>query len=463
MIIAEKYLSDPEYREQVFDPARGDGDPSIDRPLVVQIAGNDKHLLLQCAQSLEPYCDAIDFNMGCPQQRAVDGGYGSSLLPVSQWPLVAEIVSHLSQNLKVPVWCKLRLVAGNKSLTHKLAALLADNGCKLVTLHARYASVTRRRQGLADLNEVKILKEMVTSIPILSNGNVRTLEDVTKNLELTGADGIMVGEALLANPWLFEGKEADSVGIIREYLDICTKVHVDAFSIPSARQHVRNFLRSNSTMKPKPPNRILAHSKFTRKMAFPKLPTLNELKAAKPITPDELSTVRELPVEPTWYNGPASKTIKRYLVIIPGYLVFAFVITLVLNNARGITVFNPLSVFSLIDIIVVIGFNILGYRAVEQLVPEWMVLFIYYYIIWGIVKVVWVIVYYVVFFDSTLPASLQGSTHVDQLKITGITTGVVIPIIYIYWIINRAYLPFREYALEIRKAVEAAKLSESSV
>ncbi|ORY44113.1 hypothetical protein BCR33DRAFT_850749 [Rhizoclosmatium globosum] len=192
-------------------------------------------------------------------------------------------------------------------------------------------------------------------------------------------------------------------------------------------------------------------------MAFPKLPTLNELKAAKPITPDELSTVRELPVEPTWYNGPASKTIKRYLVIIPVYLVFAFVITF----ARGITVFNPLSIFSLIDIVVVIGFNILGYRAVEQLVPEWMVLFIYYYIIWGIVKVVWVIVYYVVLFDSTLPASLQGSTHVDQLKITGITTGVVIPIIYIYWIINRAYLPFREYALEIRKAVEAAKPSES--
>ncbi|ORY44112.1 FMN-linked oxidoreductase [Rhizoclosmatium globosum] len=182
--------------------------------------------------------------MGCPQQRAVDGGHGSSLLPVSQWPLVAEIVSHLSQNLKVPVWCKLRLVAGNKSLTHKLTALLADNGCKLVTLHARYASVTRRRQGLADLNEVKILKDVVTSIPILSNGNVRTLQDVTKNLEFTGADGIMVGEALLANPWLFEGKEADSVGIIREYLDICANVHADAFSIPSVRQHIRNFLRA---------------------------------------------------------------------------------------------------------------------------------------------------------------------------------------------------------------------------
>ncbi|KAI9333959.1 tRNA-dihydrouridine synthase [Obelidium mucronatum] len=246
MIIAHQFVLDSDYRKRVFDPCRGDGDPETDRPLVVQIAGNDKEILLECAKLIEPYCDAIDLNMGCPQQRAIDGGYGSSLLPIAQWPLVADIVSHLSRNLSVPLWCKIRLVAGNKNTTAQLTALLAENGCKLVTLHARYPSSTRRRQGQANLEQVKLLKMAVPSIPIVSNGNVMLWEDVEKNLRFTGADGIMVGEALLANPWLFEGKEANTAEIIKEYLDICTKVHPDAFSIASARQHVRNFLRSNT-------------------------------------------------------------------------------------------------------------------------------------------------------------------------------------------------------------------------
>ncbi|KAJ3070415.1 hypothetical protein HDU98_006579 [Podochytrium sp. JEL0797] len=244
MIVAQKFLSDEVYRNATFSPSRGDGDPASDRPLVVQIAGRDKHDLLACARLLQNHCDAVELNLGCPQQRAIDGGYGASLLPVAQWPLVSEIVQHLSQNLTVPVWCKIRLVAGDKSLTLKLAELLVESGCKLITLHARYPSSTRRRQGKADLNQVRALKLFIPNIPIVSNGNVQCWDDIPRNLEFTRADGIMVGEAILANPWLFEGKEAVVGDIIREYLDICTQVHPDAFSIVSARQHVRNFLRS---------------------------------------------------------------------------------------------------------------------------------------------------------------------------------------------------------------------------
>jgi tRNA-dihydrouridine synthase 1 len=87
-------------------------------------------------------------------------------------------------------------------MTPTLAARLAASGASLITLHARYPSARHRRHGPADLG---IVKELVDNpnirVPIISNGNVRTWDDVQKNLEYTGAVGVMVGEALLSNPW----------------------------------------------------------------------------------------------------------------------------------------------------------------------------------------------------------------------------------------------------------------------
>ncbi|TPX77217.1 hypothetical protein CcCBS67573_g01529 [Chytriomyces confervae] len=244
MIVAETFLSNETYRRSVFDPSRGDGAAGIDRPLVVQIAGRSPETLVACALQLESHCDAIDLNLGCPQQRAKDGGYGAYLLPRAEWECVRAIVEALVKALRVPVWCKIRLVPGANGLSAEFARMLELAGCALITVHGRYASTTRRRNGLADLAAIKAVKDAVT-IPVMTNGNVRTFQDIEANLSTTGADGIMVGEALLSNPWLFSGKEPDPTRIIHEYLSICEQVHPAAFSIASARQHVRNFLRSN--------------------------------------------------------------------------------------------------------------------------------------------------------------------------------------------------------------------------
>ena len=88
----------------------------------------------------------------------------------------------------------------NVGATPDLGARLEAAGASWVTLHARHVSARRRRQGAADLSQVKVLKERLR-VPVVSNGNVRTWEDVVANQAETGADGIMVREALLANPW----------------------------------------------------------------------------------------------------------------------------------------------------------------------------------------------------------------------------------------------------------------------
>jgi tRNA-dihydrouridine synthase 1 len=159
-----------------------------------------------------------DLNLGCPQDIAREEHFGAYLLGKKDWPLVQDIgespqnkqipspsrrthhykVSSLSRSLSVPVSAKLRLCSPSSS-TLALASNLEASGAAFLALHARHPSARRRRQGAADLSVVKTLVEAI-GVPVVSNGNVRTWDDVLQNVEYTGAGGIMVGETLLANP-----------------------------------------------------------------------------------------------------------------------------------------------------------------------------------------------------------------------------------------------------------------------
>jgi tRNA-dihydrouridine synthase 1 len=105
----------------------------------------------------------------------------------------------MSHSFTVPVSTKLRLCQPS-SKTLDFAKRLEASGASWITLHARHVSARRRRQGAADLIEIKNLKDNL-SVPVVSNGNVRVWQDILDNRKFTGADGIMVGETLLGNPW----------------------------------------------------------------------------------------------------------------------------------------------------------------------------------------------------------------------------------------------------------------------
>ena len=97
--------------------------------------------------------------------------------------------------------------------TLPFAERLALAGSSWITLHARFGASTRkRRHGSANLGQVKLLKEGL-QVPVISNGNVRTYEDVVQNLEFTHADGAMVGETLLGNPWYVQSLIPMSEGL----------------------------------------------------------------------------------------------------------------------------------------------------------------------------------------------------------------------------------------------------------
>lgn len=220
------------------------------RPLIVQLCGNNPELVVRAARQVQTHCDGIDLNLGCPQEHARECHFGGYLLGKQDWPLVQSMVSSMSRSLLVPTSAKTRLCPSSdpRSATATFGQLLEHTGASWVTLHARHVSAKRRRQGAADLDAVRTLKETL-SIPVISNGNVRTFDDVRVNLEYTRADGAMVGEALLGNPTLFAGDLPDPVRISFEYLDICKRLP-DVTPLNIMRTHVRRFIEFQCSRRP---------------------------------------------------------------------------------------------------------------------------------------------------------------------------------------------------------------------
>lgn len=192
----------------------------------------------------------LDLNLGCPQEHAREGHYGGYLLAKKDWPLVQTIVSAMSHLLQPPTSVKLRLCPSSSppSSTVEFAALLEQAGASWVTLHARHVSARRRRQGAADLDVVRTLKAALR-IPVVSNGNVRTWEDVQRNKDETQADGIMVGESLLGNPCIFANVIPDPVRVSLEYLEICKELP-DIATHKTIETHVRHFIEFQCSRRP---------------------------------------------------------------------------------------------------------------------------------------------------------------------------------------------------------------------
>lgn len=206
MLMADEFVASAKYRQ--IGLGLGSGPlPEGDHPLIVQFAVNDPAILLRAAVIAQNECgaDAVDINLGCPQNRAREGHYGSFLHDPCDWDLVCSMVRvcATSSALHIPVTCKIRLQPTVES-TIEFCKRLEAAGAALIAVHGRQRGDEKhRRSGAADLEAIREIKSALR-IPVLSNGNVSSYADAIRALHITGCDGVMSAEEILRDPALFE-------------------------------------------------------------------------------------------------------------------------------------------------------------------------------------------------------------------------------------------------------------------
>lgn len=174
-----------------------------ERPISIQIFGNDVDSFVQAAKYIEDnyHPDIIDINMGCPVPKiALKSQAGSALLKNPD--KIYEIVKAVVENTKTPISVKIRSGWDENNINAvEVSKKIEQAGASLIAIHAR----TRKQgySGKANWDIIKQVKENV-KIPVIGNGDIKTIYDAKKMLEETKCDAIMIGRATLGNPWFIK-------------------------------------------------------------------------------------------------------------------------------------------------------------------------------------------------------------------------------------------------------------------
>lgn len=201
-------------------------------PLSVQIMGGGKDSLVEAAQYVEEHTDAaiIDINMGCPVNKVIKAEAGA------KWLLdpdkIYEMVDAVVKSVKRPVTVKMRTGWDDQHLYAVENALAAEAaGVSAIAMHGR--TRVQMYEGKADWEILGQVKAALKKVPLMGNGDVRTPEDAKRMIEIAGVDGVMIGRAALANPWMIKqtvhyletGELLDEL-TVREKMEIA-KTHLD--------------------------------------------------------------------------------------------------------------------------------------------------------------------------------------------------------------------------------------------
>ncbi|WP_409485457.1 tRNA dihydrouridine synthase DusB [Arsenicicoccus dermatophilus] len=184
-------------------------------PRAIQLYGVDPVTVGQAARIIatEDRADHIDMNFGCPVPKVTRKGGGAALPWKSEWfrAIVRAAVREAAPH-DIPVTVKMRVGIDADHTTYLAAGRIAEQeGAAAVALHGRTAD--QHYSGQADWSTIARLKEHVTTIPVLGNGDIWSAEDAVRMVRETGCDGVVVGRGCLGRPWLFADLAAAFAGV----------------------------------------------------------------------------------------------------------------------------------------------------------------------------------------------------------------------------------------------------------
>jgi nifR3 family TIM-barrel protein len=225
-------------RKLQFDPR--------EYPKVIQIYGHDENRLVETAQRLQDAGpDIIDLNLGCYVRKIAERGAGAGMLrdPAK----IARLFARLTRALRVPVTAKIRLGWDERTRNYlEIARILEENGASLIAVHAR--TKAQGYTGDVDWNAIAEIKQAV-KIPVLGNGDVKTVADIARIKAQTGCDGVMIGRAAIGNPWIFARTDrahiapTEKIALMRRHL----ARHLEFYGAPNGlilfRKHAYRYVQ----------------------------------------------------------------------------------------------------------------------------------------------------------------------------------------------------------------------------
>ena len=218
-----------------------------ERPVGIQIYGRDVASMVEAARIVEQaHPDVIDLNFGCPVKKVAGKGAGAGML--QNVPLLLEITREVVKAVNVPVTVKTRLGWNHEQLIiTQLAEQLLDCGIQALTIHGRTRS--QMYTGDADwtlIGEVK--RNPRIHIPIIGNGDIRSLSDADAAFERYGVDGVMIGRATFGCPWIFSRRELsldEKIAVLKEQL----RINVERIDEYRGILHTRRHLAASPVFK----------------------------------------------------------------------------------------------------------------------------------------------------------------------------------------------------------------------
>ena len=235
----------------------------IERPITQQIFGSDIDTFVSAAKFIEKEMkpDIIDINMGCPVPKvAVKSQAGSALLknPDKIYKIVKAVVNAVS----CPVTVKIRSGWDKKNINCvEVAKICEKAGAKAICIHPRTRS--EGYSGHSDWSLIKEIKNNV-SIPVIGNGDIKTVYDAKNMLDETGCDLIMIGRGVLGNPWLVSDINAylengtipkekscsEKVDMCLKHIEYLSKIKPEKLVCLEIRNHIAWYLKGlrNSNM-----------------------------------------------------------------------------------------------------------------------------------------------------------------------------------------------------------------------
>ena len=222
-----------------------------ERPISQQIFGSDKESFVEAAKIIEKsmHPDIIDINMGCPAPKVVKNGDGSKLLLNPE--LIGDIVQEVVKTVEKPVTVKMRKGWDKNNINAvEVAKIIEQAGASAIIIHGR----TREEyySGRADLDIIKQVKESV-NIPVIGNGDIKSIEDANKMFEYCNVDGIMIGRATIGNPWIIndiikgekrEISNEEKLKVLKQHIELAVAEKGEYIAVREMRKHICWYIKN---------------------------------------------------------------------------------------------------------------------------------------------------------------------------------------------------------------------------